>query len=469
MYGSKLSFLVIIFYTSLQAQSTFLRHDQLNSTGFTGNAFCHQKQNGNFLVVYGEKAGLTSTQLFLAEYNQSGDLIKKTVLPDQYTESSSNSVIFLNDGSFWTTGQYADFNRLGTATYHYDSLGNILHFFPLEGSFESLTKINDTLLGGIFVERTWDSTGVKRKYYSKIISNNGNHIFSIDSLFNPFYAAVDSIYFFKTIIDSKIILIKSSWDGSLSEKKEISINGLSQITYTDNGILVIDDKDKTITEGRIRLLNHDLKTIQWDTKSIFKDDQTVGFYARVINNNEKVSFPLSLKVNLILGNNKFEYTLGNLMSDGTISLLEINYFLKEDEYFFFNPSIKTKDNGYFGLAGHWNQPYQFNIMKTDSLGRVFHSDYLGGIIFTGIDSNYDKKNGELFMLYPNPTSTIIRIQPFKDINAYYRVINMQGEIIKQGVFSSPFIEFEVSNLSKGMYSVQVFDEENLDIKKFIVQ
>jgi len=457
-------FLLLVLSLPTKSQTTFLKHDQLNSQGFVGGLFTNQKNNGNFLVVGAEKSGLTSTHLFMAEYGKLGNLINKKMLADQYTEAQCKHVIFLDDGSFWTTGQYADFSRLGTATYHYDSTGNILDSFLLEGSFESLYKLNDTLLIGTFTKRKWDSSGVSTFSFSKVINNSGDSITMFQNI--GYYISQNNYLYLIPLNENKYYSKAYKYNNNWSLVDSVFFDEIpieSHLVINDTVVLSgrIFDTINPGYYGKVCGFNKNFNVIWTYVDTTISE---VNFL-QITSVNSK--FPILLNKGILSDVHNWYSTTLLLSNKGGIKN-EIIYKVS-NESFLYSPIFRTLDNGFFGFATHWNSPYQFNIMKTDSLGRVFSSDYLGGVIFTGINSNYENKESELFILFPNPTSSVLYIQPLIDTSANYRIVNLTGDIVSQGLFSTPYIELNVSNFSKGVYIIQVYDRKKLSSKKFIVK
>lgn len=70
------------------------------------------------------------------------------------------------------------------------------------------------------------------------------------------------------------------------------------------------------------------------------------------------------------------------------------------------------------------------------------------------------------MLYPNPASSILNINPnFGSIKATYRITNLLGQVIKTGTIKNNAIN--INSLKKGIYLIELTDEEETFIQKFI--
>jgi len=72
-------------------------------------------------------------------------------------------------------------------------------------------------------------------------------------------------------------------------------------------------------------------------------------------------------------------------------------------------------------------------------------------------------------MFPNPTVNEINLVLDKDAPSKIQIFNIVGEIVYQASASGE-IKIDVSNFSEGIYSVQIYNENNnYQISKFIKQ
>ena len=96
--------------------------------------------------------------------------------------------------------------------------------------------------------------------------------------------------------------------------------------------------------------------------------------------------------------------------------------------------------------------------SVNSITTVFNNSY-------SINSNDSNSFGD-DMVYPNPAENVLNInQSFGSINSSYRIINLLGQTIKKGIIKNNSIN--ISKLKKGIYILELSDEEETFIQKFI--
>ena len=72
------------------------------------------------------------------------------------------------------------------------------------------------------------------------------------------------------------------------------------------------------------------------------------------------------------------------------------------------------------------------------------------------------------MLYPNPAKDILNINTnFGMIKPTYRITNLLGQVITSGTIENNSIN--ISSLKKGIYLIELSDEEEIFTQKFIKQ
>ena len=91
---------------------------------------------------------------------------------------------------------------------------------------------------------------------------------------------------------------------------------------------------------------------------------------------------------------------------------------------------------------------------------------LGSVIqgFAGDDEGIDFEGD--FLLYPNPTESVLNIKMLDASEAIaYRIVNMIGQTVAIGDLSQPVID--VHNLQSGVYFIEVNDGEEVSTQRFI--
>jgi hypothetical protein len=71
----------------------------------------------------------------------------------------------------------------------------------------------------------------------------------------------------------------------------------------------------------------------------------------------------------------------------------------------------------------------------------------------------------LFVLSPNPTSGVVKIQT-ESQDADYRVYDLSGKVLHQGILNK---EIELDNLSSGIYFIKVMVDDRIEVKKLIIE
>jgi len=91
-----------------------------------------------------------------------------------------------------------------------------------------------------------------------------------------------------------------------------------------------------------------------------------------------------------------------------------------------------------------------------------------------LDNNEISKFEDGFVMYPNPVYSLnslkLRVQSSEINNASFKIVNILGKIIIQQKMSVSEVEVDISKLSKGIYVVQMInDNKVIGNKKLIVQ
>jgi hypothetical protein len=74
----------------------------------------------------------------------------------------------------------------------------------------------------------------------------------------------------------------------------------------------------------------------------------------------------------------------------------------------------------------------------------------------------------LITIYPNPVSEILYISCENQIEPYtFKIVNLVGQIVKQGTISYPKTEINLVGMMDGYYLVQFQNGQQTVTKKFI--
>lgn len=68
-------------------------------------------------------------------------------------------------------------------------------------------------------------------------------------------------------------------------------------------------------------------------------------------------------------------------------------------------------------------------------------------------------------IYPNPTTEVININPKIDTISKIEIYSISGQIIKS--INNPNFTIDVSDFSKGLYFLKIYDTENFTTKRFV--
>lgn len=107
-----------------------------------------------------------------------------------------------------------------------------------------------------------------------------------------------------------------------------------------------------------------------------------------------------------------------------------------------------------GIGGEWN-----DIALTNSIYFIIEKNN------TGVNEN--NKINEI-ELYPNPANDFIQLKNIEDKNASIQILNMEGKVIKQVLFSElSDNKIDINNLFNGFYIVKVLCKNSQNSFKFI--
>lgn len=96
---------------------------------------------------------------------------------------------------------------------------------------------------------------------------------------------------------------------------------------------------------------------------------------------------------------------------------------------------------------------------------------LGTIFKTGLSTSIGETNIESeIAIYPNPSNGIFTINTNATPISHIEIYNVLGEIVYQSAFADAKLEIDLGSQSKGVYFVQIVDENNsISNKKIIIQ
>lgn len=93
-----------------------------------------------------------------------------------------------------------------------------------------------------------------------------------------------------------------------------------------------------------------------------------------------------------------------------------------------------------------------------------------GARFGNVTILYEATGEELIKIYPNPTKETIKIESKEEIIRELEIYDLQGKLILKQSANSKSIKIDVSQLSKGTYSIRLFDALGNSVsKKYLVQ
>ena len=71
------------------------------------------------------------------------------------------------------------------------------------------------------------------------------------------------------------------------------------------------------------------------------------------------------------------------------------------------------------------------------------------------------------IIYPNPVRTVVNVNPSYNVNSNFRIIDLTGKTVLSGSMLNNTIN--VSKLKTGVYLLELSDEEEKFVQKFIKQ
>lgn len=110
--------------------------------------------------------------------------------------------------------------------------------------------------------------------------------------------------------------------------------------------------------------------------------------------------------------------------------------------------------------------YNVSLKATNSCGNNTYTKYITVLSTAGIE---DLVFSESVQIYPNPVFNTfeIKYQPGFKEGSYYQIIDITGKIVQQNLLKVQTNNIDISGLSKGVYSVRIFNGNKVCVKKLI--
>ena len=103
---------------------------------------------------------------------------------------------------------------------------------------------------------------------------------------------------------------------------------------------------------------------------------------------------------------------------------------------------------------NWNAPVPDDACEETQYGET--EDYMANIVESLGAENIQIEN---ISIYPNPISNLLNVNVGTNSGLNYSIFNITGQIIFKGKFTSSNNRVDFSNLSKGVYFLQVLDKQ----------
>jgi hypothetical protein len=402
--------------------------------------------------------------LFLIEYDKQGNYINQKLL-----ERGANR--FSNQGSFiqrneliWCNGDAETDSGFHTLTLAYNLDGDLIHRLGFEGSFQNLFYLNDSLVCGYFCQRKWVNGEIEKTCYMAIYDGNDVVNLNIEEFHFPTY--IDgSIYLIDNSNNDTTILKRLNSDRIIDSVYYFEKINFEWIHQVQSGIILYGRMHNTsgnnVEKYCITYIDNYLN-LKFSIKNKIDEVMFIDIIKNIDN------FPLVVITGVFDTVNQYSYTVLNKLFENGEYKRFFNYSNEQKVTISFSPFVQTFDGGFWGTAYHWNSPYQFNIMKTDSLGRLYESDYLGGITFTGVLENEFPENINHISLYPNPNIGQFRIG--NEESGVVEVYNLRGQRIYAQLIVQTNEFIQLGQVPTGVYLLR-FIQENGTVKnaKFVVE
>jgi len=130
----------------------------------------------------------------------------------------------------------------------------------------------------------------------------------------------------------------------------------------------------------------------------------------------------------------------------------------------------TKDNGFVARAKSilWGDT-KLGFVKTDSLGLVYNTDIICDCKDFKVEVSEVKVPELNVQVFPNPATAKINVLLSHKQEATITLHNLNGQVVKTQAAEFNSNIFDISELDKGLYFVEVISQNSKIIKKLIVE
>jgi len=104
-----------------------------------------------------------------------------------------------------------------------------------------------------------------------------------------------------------------------------------------------------------------------------------------------------------------------------------------------------------------------NSIKTGNFGNIEES----WMFTTGLWTNINKLNSTIVKIFPNPTNDVIKIICQEE--GIYKLSTLSGKEVASGIINNPNNIIYTTNLSKGIYLLQIAMRDQIIQRKIIIQ
>ena len=475
-------FISILFFTQdINAQSTFFEKDQVDF-GWKKVGIFYKSFDDKYFGFY-HCFQMSTRYEVICWYDENGKKTSEHGVSVQYDDVYFSSLEFYNDSNFLYKGNGMDswgrwihftisFNDRGKENW---SMRDSIYFSDYAIISPSLAvgmlTVKDTARGiipGNYLAWIDPRDGSIKKYYSN------TELFSLDSSISK---SINQIRFIKKVKDNVIFVSQNAAEDSI-QVLEFDHFG----NYLFGHLLKSKKPEKVFSNKDVYFLSIP------DTVSPFYTHQIIGFrgHKEFFNYQFKndSSFSNIWLVDLIKEDQVFINNLprDSLYSFGSNDYLWISldgelkrkctYKLKTSSFWSFNSSV-TQDHGVFSDADVYNWgSYNAGIIKTDSLGLVYNTDVICDCkdYNTGIGEQEAATENVHVTVFPNPASEKVVVQLRNPTQVKVELQSLNGQVIQsQEEYGQRFM-FEVGDLPKGIYLLQVQSESGARvIRKLVVQ
>jgi len=141
--------------------------------------------------------------------------------------------------------------------------------------------------------------------------------------------------------------------------------------------------------------------------------------------------------------------------------------INADQYCYNGDLLIMEHSEKYGFLEYDNEGFEWGGY-TQIKGVIDDGDTLGYIYPFGIVGSHEISSQENWSLYPNPAKDFITIQfPMESKNIAYKIFNLNGVLLKEGILSQSESRISVKELPKGMYFIELNINGELTTKKWI--